>query len=138
MQGEREARRGEAEETRKRLEVEAKRLELSEGLMGCFDVAEEKEEGIVGDNAGMQKIIGEEVSGEDKKEEVVIRDRVALVEKRLAIQECRKMRVFDERAIFKMDEPSFGTKRACKGDIGRLDLINVCLNKVRGYPGPYV
>ena len=122
MKAEREIRRKEAEEKRKKLRLEWEISPLTDAQRACFDIVSDLEDTV---KVEVQKPILDKEEG-DK----TINDRWAFMERENAIRECRKSRDFDERSMFKNNGPGFSTKRLCKGDIGRLDLIQQCLIKL--------
>lgn len=129
--GEQEVRRKEAAEKKKRLEDEIKTMELNEEQMACFARPSTADLDVA--DSSQTPLGGETVVPADAEQ--VIEDRVRLVELHGSVNDCNKCRAQDKRAGWGV---GFGTKRACKGDTGRLADVDICLKQVGGYPGPYI
>ena len=135
MKAEREIRRKEFAETKKRLEDEARAVALNEEQLACFARPAAAEGADVTDGSGQKVLGGSDDAKVPAGAEQVIADRVLLAETRKAIKRCSESRAFDERAGWGV---GMSTKRICKDEIGRLADVDVCLEKVGGYPGPYI
>ena len=131
IKAERESRRKEGEERKKRLEEEIKTIELNEDQRACFATLSAPTADSAGSSS--QMFLGREESVKTDAGQM-IGDRLLLAECRKSIRKCNESRAMDKRAGWGVGT---STKSTCKGEIGRLAEVEVCLRKVGGYPGPY-